>query len=50
MSDVFGVSGMLMLRALAEGSADAGMMADLAKRRLRRKIDQLALALDGHLA
>lgn len=25
-------------------------MADLAKRRLRRKIDQLALALDGHLA
>ena len=40
----------MILRALAEGSADAGVMADLAKRRLRRKIDQLALALDGHLA
>jgi len=50
MSDVFGVSGMLMLRALAEGTADAAAMADLAKRRLRRKVDQLALALDGHLA
>lgn len=50
MSDVFGVSGMLMLKALAEGSADPAMMADLAKRRLRRKVDQLTLALDGHLA
>lgn len=34
MSDVFGVSGMLMLRALAGGTADAATMADLAKRRL----------------
>jgi transposase len=50
MSDVFGVSGMLMLRALAEGAADAATMADLAKRRLRRKRDRLALALDGSLA
>ncbi len=50
MSDVFGVSGMLMLRALAEGTADAAAMADLAKRRLRRKVGQLALALDGQLA
>ena len=50
MSDVFGVSGMLMLRALAEGTADAATMADLAKRRLRRKRDRLALALDGSLA
>jgi len=41
---------MLMLRAPVEGSADAATMADLAKRRLRRKVDQLALALDGHLA
>jgi len=49
ISDVFGVSGMLMLRALAEGRAEPAEMADLAKRRLRRKIDQLALALDGHL-
>jgi len=50
MSSVFGVSGMLMLRALAEGSAAPAAMADLAKRRLRRKIDRLALALDGPLA
>jgi transposase len=50
MSSVFGVSGMLMLRALAEGAADPAEMADLAKRRLRRKRDRLALALDGHLA
>ena len=50
MSDVFGVSGMLMLRALAEGMAAPAAMADLAKRRLRRKRDRLALALDGSLA
>jgi len=50
MSDVFGVSGMLMLQALAEGRAAPVEMADLAKRRLRRKVDQLALALDGRLA
>ncbi len=50
MSSVFGVSGMLMLRALAEGSAAPAAMADLAKRRLRRKLDRLALALDGLLA
>jgi len=50
MSSVFGVSGMLMLRALAEGSAAPAAMAGLAKRRLRSKIDRLALALDGSLA
>jgi transposase len=50
MSDVFGVSGMLMLRALAEGTAAPAAMADLAKRRLRRKRDQLTLALEGALA
>ena len=50
MSDVFGVSGMLMLRALAKGSSAPAAMADLAKRRLRSKIDRLALELDGQLA
>jgi transposase len=50
MSSVFGVSGMLMLRAMAEGSSAPAEMAGLAKRRLRRKIDRLALALDGQLA
>src|SRR4051812_7787600 len=44
MSSVFGVSGMLMLRALAEGTAAPAAMADLAKRRLRRKLDRLTLA------
>jgi len=47
---VFGVSGMLMLQALADDQAAPAEMADLAKRRLRRKIEQLTLALDGHLA
>ena len=50
MSDVFGVSGMLMLEALADGTATPAAMADLAKRRLRRKVDRLALALEGRLA
>jgi transposase len=50
MSRVFGASGMLMLKALAEGTAAPAAMAGLAKRRLRRKLDRLALALDGHLA
>jgi len=50
VSDVFGVSGMLMLKALAEGSAEPAEMAGLAKCRLRRKLDRLTLALDGHLA
>jgi len=50
MSDVFGVSGMLMLQALAEGTAAPAAMADLAKRKLRRKRPQLTLALEGSLA
>ena len=33
-SDVFGVSGMLMLRGLAEGGAAPAVVADLAKRLL----------------
>jgi transposase len=50
VADVFGVSGMLMLRALADGGISPADTAELAKRRLRRKVDQLALALDSHLA
>src|SRR4051812_16620202 len=41
---------MLMLEALAEGVSAPAAMADLAKRRLRRKLDRLTLALEGHLA
>jgi transposase len=46
-SDVFGVSGMAMLRALIEGNANAEQMAALARGVLRRKQADLALALDG---
>ena len=48
-SDVFGVSGMLMLEALAEGKAAPMEMAELAKGRLRAKIPQLEPALEGRL-
>ena len=47
MSDVFGVSGMAMLRALIVGGAKPAEMAELARGTLRRKKAQLALALDG---
>jgi transposase len=48
-SDVFGVSGLLMLHALIEGKATAQEMAGLAKRRLRNKIPELELALEGRV-
>lgn len=48
-SDVFGVSGRLMLAALAEGKDTPQQMAELAKRKLRSKIPQLELALEGRL-
>jgi transposase len=48
-SDVFGVSGMLMLEALAEGQAAPAEMAELAKGRLREKIPQLEPALEGRM-
>jgi transposase len=46
-SDVFGVSGLLMLQALVEGKATPQEMAELAKRQLRKKIPELELALEG---
>jgi transposase len=48
-TDVFGASGMAMLRALLEGTATPREMAQLAKGRLRNKIDDLELALEGRL-
>ena len=48
-SDVFGVSGRAMLRALIEGEASAEAMADLARGQLRRKHADLILALDGRV-
>jgi transposase len=47
MSDVFGVSGRAMLRALIEGETSAEVLTGLAKGQLRRKRAELALALDG---
>ena len=48
-SNVFGISGMLMLRAMVEGVASAKEMADLAKGQLRNKLPDLELALEGRL-
>lgn len=48
-SDVFGVSGMAMLRAMAKGEQDARQLADLAKGKLRNKLDALEVALEGRL-
>ena len=49
MTDVFGVSGQLMLRALLGGHATPADMAPLAKGRLRKKVADLELALEGRL-
>jgi transposase len=48
-SNVFGVSGMLMLRALAAGEHSPEAMAALAKGRLRKKQGHLTLALEGRM-
>jgi transposase len=48
-SDVFGVSGVVMRQALGEGKAAPREMAELAKRKLRKKIPELELALEGKI-
>lgn len=45
-SDVFGISGMAMLRAIAEGTEATEQIAQRARAGLRRKLPQLRLALD----
>jgi transposase len=47
-SDVLGKSGRLMLRTLLRGEQDSGKLAELALGRLREKIPQLKLALEGN--
>ena len=47
-SDLLGKSGRKMLRALLNGQDDAELMAHMALGRLRAKIPQLKLALEGH--
>jgi transposase len=48
-SDVLGVSGRAMLRAMIAGEDDPATLAELARKRLRGKIPQLRLALQGRI-
>ena len=48
-TDVMGTSGQDMLEALIAGETDTAKIADLARKRLRGKIPQLQLALEGRL-
>lgn len=48
-SNVFGVSGMLMLHAFAAGETAPEQLAGLAKGKLRKKEQELRLALEGRL-
>lgn len=48
-SDIMGVSGRAMLRAIVEGEEDPTRLAELAQRGLRRKRAALAEALYGHV-
>lgn len=48
-SDVVGVSGRAMLKAIVAGEADPQQLAELAKRRLRGKIPLLQRALEGRI-
>ena len=48
LSDIFGVSGQLMLEALLEGKAQPAEIAQFAKNRAQRKIPQIVAALEGH--
>jgi transposase len=48
-SDVLGVSGCAMIRAIIAGQEDPERLAELAKRRLRGKIPELKRALDGRV-
>jgi len=47
-SDIFGVSGRAMLAALVAGERDPKVLAQLARARMRGKIDRLEQAFDGH--
>jgi transposase len=48
-TDILGVSGREMLERLAAGDRDPAELAQLARGRMRRKIPQLELALEGEL-
>lgn len=48
LTDVFGVSGQLMIDKLLEGDATPEEIADLAQKRARKKIPQIRASLEGH--
>lgn len=48
LSDIFGVSGQLMLEALLEGKATPEQIAGLARRKAKQKIPQIIAGLEGH--
>jgi len=48
-SDVLGSSGRSMLNAIVKGECDPHVLADMAQKRLRAKIPQLEIALQGRL-
>ena len=48
-TDILGVSGREMIRALIAGQEDPEQLAELARRRLRNKLPELREALRGHL-
>jgi transposase len=48
LTDVFGVSGQLMLEALLEGKTPPGQIALLAQRAAKKKIPEIFAALEGH--
>jgi transposase len=49
-SDILGKSGRAMLRALIRGEHDPATLAGLAEGRLRAKVPELKLALEGHFS
>jgi transposase len=49
LSDLLGVSGRAMLRAIVKGHSDPGWLADYARGSLRGKREQLELVLRGHI-
>ncbi|XXM72310.1 hypothetical protein ACQ0QQ_22255 [Lysinibacillus sphaericus] len=49
VSDVLGVSGRDMLRSLAEGNDDVEELSNLARGVMKKKKDELKLALQGYI-
>jgi len=48
LTDVFGLSGQLMLEALLDGEESTEKIADLAQRSAKKKIPQIREAIEGH--